>query len=264
MKVLLNFADKKFISKQRANSLSAKWFGGFDKVIEYSPADIEKEFLVSNKKIFEQKRGFGYWLWKPYLILKVLTQVNDGDYVFYCDSGAVFIKSIDHLISDMKQSNHDVMLFETPLIEFEWTNHYVFQKLNADSDKFRLTNQILATFILIKKSEKSVQFIEKYLELCRDEKLLTDLYTNIDQRNIDHRHDQSILSVLAKKLEIVPSKDPSDYGKFPLRYFSTNRLFRINKNEDKYPVVILSNRKQNYLIYSIKYLLRCLFSKRKY
>ncbi|MFA3791367.1 hypothetical protein AB6T38_09640 [Aliiglaciecola sp. SL4] len=264
MKVLINFADKKFLNKQRQNSLSAKWFGGFDKVIEYSPTDIEKEFLDSNKKIFEQGRGFGYWLWKPYFIQKALEQVNDGDYIFYCDSGSVFINSIDYLIAEMKESNQDVMLFETPLIEFEWTNHYVFEKLNATSDKYRLTNQILATFILIKKSQQSVQFINKYLELCCDELLLTDIYTKKDKCNIDHRHDQSILSVLAKKLGIIPSKDPSDYGKFPQRYLSTNRLFRINKSDDSYPVVILSNRKQNYLIYGIKYFLRCLISKRNY
>ena len=39
------------------------------------------EFILANK------RGYGYWLWKPYLIMKTLEQMNDNDILVYADCG---------------------------------------------------------------------------------------------------------------------------------------------------------------------------------
>jgi len=256
MKILINFADENFRSKQKANSFTGKYIGGFDKIYEYSPSDIDDEFIKANKNIFDQKRGFGYWLWKPYIILKVLEQHNEGDYIFYCDSGAFFINSINHLIKAMDAQSMDVMLFETPLIECQWTNQYLFDALNLNEDKYRLSNQILATYMLVKKSESSISFIKEYLTLCSNEDYLTDKHKSENKIAIDHRHDQSILSLLAKSRNIIPFKDPSDYGKYPFKYFTNNRLFKIKTYAERYPVIILSSRKVHPLKYFTKYLFR--------
>lgn len=261
MNVLINFADENFRSKQKTNSFTGKHIGGFDKVYEFSPNDIDPEFIIANKDIFDQKRGFGYWLWKPYFILKVLEQHNESDYIFYCDSGAFFINKIDHLINVMQKNKTDIMLFETPLIECEWTNQYLFDELNLNEDKYRLSNQICGGYILLNKSQKSLAFIKEYLTLCSDENYITDKRTVTNEVAKDHRHDQSILSLLAKSKGIKPYKDPSDYGVFPLRYLSFDRLFRVNNYDESYPVVLLSNRKANPLLYWFKFIVRCLLKK---
>jgi len=261
MKVLINFADDNFRKSQKLNSFTGKHIGGFDKIYEFSPADIDDKFLEENKAIFEQKRGCGYWLWKPYFILKVIEQQSEGDYIFYCDSGSFFIRDIKYLINILNQKNNDVLLFELPLVECEWSNEYLIKRLNLCDDKYRLSNQILGTYICLKKSQESISFIQKYLLLCTNEDLLTDKHTVLEQCAFDHRHDQSILSLLAKKEGIIPEKDPSDYGAFPFRYFSKGRLFRVKNYDNNYPVTILSNRKESPIKYYLKFVIRSLLRK---
>jgi len=261
MKIAINFSDKNFNKARKLNSRTAKYFGGFDKVLEFSPEDIDSDFYEAHKSILSKKRGGGYWLWKPYFIDQTLEQCNEGDYIFYCDSGAYYINKIDYLIRALELNNQEIMLFENPLIEVQWTNEYLLNSLNCNHASFLYSNQIIAGYILIKKSEKSVAFIKEYLKLCTNENYLTDIKTKKNEIAFTHRHDQSILSLLAKTNNITPYKDPSDYGKFPLRYFSKNRLFRSNEYDDNYPVIILSNRKENPYVYLSKYIVRSFFNK---
>ena len=38
----------------------------FDKIISYDETKLDNSFLEKNKQFIEQnKRGFGYWIWKP-------------------------------------------------------------------------------------------------------------------------------------------------------------------------------------------------------
>src|ERR1700677_273100 len=49
---------------------------GLNKCIDfykpYNVRHIDPEYYRAHSKIFMQRRGVGYWLWKPYLILKTL------------------------------------------------------------------------------------------------------------------------------------------------------------------------------------------------
>jgi hypothetical protein len=261
MKIAINFADENFEKVRRLNSQTAKLVGGFDEVLEYSTKDIDTHFFDTHKSILSEKRGGGYWLWKPYFINLTLEKLNIGDYIFYCDSGAFYINNIDHLIRVMESKKQDVMLFESPLIEVQWTNKFLLNSLNANNEEIKYSNQIVGGYILIKKSERSVAFIKEYLELCTNQDYLTDIRTVKEEIAIGHRHDQSILSTLAKLNNIIPYKDPSDYGKFPFRYFAKNRLFRLNHYDTQYPVIVLSNRKENPYIYFLKYMMRSFINK---
>jgi hypothetical protein len=39
------------------------------------------DFILSNP------RGYGYWVWKPYVILEELNKIPDGDILLYTDAG---------------------------------------------------------------------------------------------------------------------------------------------------------------------------------
>lgn len=261
MKIAVNFSDINFRDKQKYNTKTAYRVGGFDHVHEYSPSDIDENFASKFNDILSKERGGGYWLWKPYFINKVLQESNHGDYIFYCDAGSFFINKVDFLINQLEKDNLNVMLFETPLIEQQWTNNYTINYLSCNHDKYKFSNQFLASYILIKKNNASVTFVEEYLKLSTDKNLITDIQNCYSYPNIDHRHDQSILSLLAKKNNIKGYRDPSDYGKFPLRYMQKNRLFNLkNYDDNNYPVILLANRKVSPIMYKIKYQFRCLLS----
>lgn len=90
MKILVNYADEKYKKAQHVNSWTGRHIAGFDKVIEFGPEDVEESYRINNKEIFNYTRGNGLWLWKPYLINRVLSESSDGDIIFYADSGSFF------------------------------------------------------------------------------------------------------------------------------------------------------------------------------
>lgn len=84
--------DENNVKTQRLLIHSAKCVR-FKIIIENGTDDIEKTFIDVHKDIFKYKMENGLWLWKPYLIKKTLEKVDDGNIVFYCDSGASLFKS---------------------------------------------------------------------------------------------------------------------------------------------------------------------------
>lgn len=176
MKLLINYANDKYKSSQKLNSKSGLEVGAFDKVISYSPKDIDTDFFQQNKSILSQKKGNGFWLWKPYFIKKSLETLNTNDFLFYSDSGAYFIDSIDPLINISLEYGQDIIPFElVPQLEREWTKRDTFILMDCDTWSFTDTRQRLSGFILWKKSEFTMNFINEFLEYAKDEKIITEL-----------------------------------------------------------------------------------------
>lgn len=237
MKILINYSDNRFWKrKQFKNSITGIRNGGFDKVISYSRKDIDKNFYENNKKILEKKKGGGYWLWKPYFIKKTLDKISNGDYIFYADSGSYFNNNIEPLIN--KMNNTDILTFIQGNTEKKYTKRDLFIKLNCDNYEITDTPQIMATFLLLRKSNSSINFINKWLKLCTDYQLITDSNNKLSFPNykefIEHRHDQSILSVLSKKMKIKSINLP--------RICSKNKSIQeIHKLDSK--IIVVSTRR---------------------
>ncbi|WHX80023.1 hypothetical protein QNH32_05290 [Priestia flexa] len=250
MKILINYSDNNFRKQQIKNTKSGFRHGGFDRVIEYGPSDLEEDFLQKHTSfINNNKRGGGYWIWKPYIILHALNQHAEyGDYVFYCDSGSYFVNTIDYLIKDLTASNQDIFLTEIPLLEYQWTKSECFERLECKEDRFLYSNQRQGTYILVRKTEKSIKFIERYLELCNQYDLLNDSKNEENNKQlIDHRHDQSLLSLLSKKEGIEGFRDISQYGIRPYQYITSDRDFFIKKYKNStYPQITISYRKDKW------------------
>ena len=265
MITLVNFADKNFRSKQRWNSLSAKFIGGVDKVIEFSPEDIDTNYIDKNKKSVKYtNKGFGNYFWKPYVIKKALDTINEGEYLMYADSGSFFLKSVLPLVKHMKDKKKEIACFRLPLIEKQWTKRDAFLLMDCDSPRYTDSPQILATFFLIKKSQESITFISEYKKFCSDSRILSDDPNTLGKENypefIEHRHDQSVLSLLCKKSKnILIEGDISDYGYFPYKYIESTRLYDKNLLDiriNKFKGIVISNRSVNPFIYLGKYIVK--------
>ena len=70
--------------------------------------------------------------------------------------------------------------------------------------------------MLLEKNCMSLQFIMEWLAYASDSQLITDVENMLGKENLagfrEHRHDQSILSLLAKKWAIGVYRTPSQYG----------------------------------------------------
>ncbi|RDV11098.1 hypothetical protein DXT99_25360 [Pontibacter diazotrophicus] len=265
MITLVNFADSGFRTQQRWNSLSGTLIGGFDEVIEFSPSDLDSAFRKEADEMIKQStKGYGNYCWKSYIINKALEVVKEGDFLFYADSGSIFINSVKPLIKVLERSGKNIMCFSLALIEKQWTKRDAFILMGCDEKRFLETAQIMGGFLLIKKGKESVNFCKEFQQLSLDSRIISDQQNIMGKKNypgfISHRHDQSILSLMAKKYDVLILNDPSDYGIFPERILhNDNFLFdpeRMNPSNNTIGVKLLSNRKVHPLIYLLKYIMR--------
>lgn len=266
MIALVNFANKEFRSKQKWNTLSAKLFGKFDAVFEYSFKDIDQQTLLLNKENLKHKeKGAGNYFWKPYIIKKALDNIKYGDYLMYADSGSFFLKSVTPLIKHLETKQKTILCFTIPLIEKQWTKRDAFLLMDCDIEKYANTPQIMGGFILIKKCKESISFITEYEKHCFDSRILSDDPNVLGKPNypefITHRHDQSVLSLLCKKnSNVLIEQDISDYGYFPNKYIeNTKRLYdkeQLNYKKNKFKGILISNRTVHPFIYLTKYYIK--------
>ena len=131
--------------------------------------------------------------------------MKDGDFLFYCDSGAHFISSITPLIDTSLATKQDIIVFNIDLhlslpakynecLEKRWTKRDALKMLNCDTPKFTDSKQIYASFCLWRKTKFSLDFANELLELSQNEMLITDTPSRAENypEFIEHRHDQSI------------------------------------------------------------------------
>lgn len=211
---LINYADSRFTQSQETNLISGKNIGLFDDCIGFQPKDIDRHFRNENDQILNSQRGGGYWLWKPYFLNKQLRASRSGDMVFYSDAGANFISAVDPIRDIL--TGLDLMVFElTNTIECEWTKRDAFVLMNCDADKYAETPQRLASFIALRKTSFTEDFVCEYLRYSCSWEIISDAKSALapDYRGFrEHRHDQSILSLLSKKAGLPSFRDPSQYG----------------------------------------------------
>jgi hypothetical protein len=230
-KIHLNFAHNSHKEAQKINSQSAL-NNGFDVSYNFSLSDIDTIFYQKNKHILDQSRGAGYWIWKPYFILKVLNNCEFNDIIFYTDSGSQIINPINPLIKLLDKQ--DITPFKVDgALEIHNTKRDCFILMDCDEEKYHKGAHLNAAFILTKKTNMSIDFFTNYLNYCCNEKCVTDMKSGIKPEHIEnrgHRHDQSIYSLLCKKYDLNTFRDPSQWGN------------NLSENKDLYDQIIEHTR----------------------
>ena len=253
--ILISYANKPFYKSQQQLKKSAYKYG-IDEVIDYNEIWLKKQtaFYQKNKHILSQKRGNGFWLWKPFIILDVLKKMDENDIICYSDSGNILISSILPLVN-LVSKNEPLLFCNSEHKNKIWTKRDCFYFMNCDNKFYHESFQVSAGFLLLKKTKANIKIIQEWLALCENENILTDIPNKCGLPNfeeyIDHRHDQSILSLLAIKNKIEIFRDPTQWGnKYKLIIFKTEGEF-IDKNyqENKfsnsiYPTILHAHRKK--------------------
>jgi len=199
--ILITFANAAYAARRERLVARAAELGCFDSVISYSPENIDAEFAEENASILSQERGAGYWLWKPYFILKTIMAASEGDIVLYLDAGDWIEKSPrEFLLKTLEDS--DLVLTRGGYRNADWTKGDCFELMKCNSPSYWGVTQLEAGIIACKKSMFSITFIAEWLAWCRHAPVLTD-DPNVVGYNAptfcEHRHDQSILTCLMVK-----------------------------------------------------------------
>ncbi|ETO31461.1 hypothetical protein RFI_05662 [Reticulomyxa filosa] len=166
---------------------------------------MDAKFREKNQKILQQGRGAGYWLWKPYIIYKHLTddKLPDGSYIIYSDAGAKVIGDVKHVLNFMQE--HDdlykgVLFFGVGFPQKYFCKRDAFILQDCDNQKCYDAMQINAFCGFFRKCDYSRMVVKAWLDACQDERVLTDMSNKMGQPNLqgfrDHRHDQAVITNL--------------------------------------------------------------------
>jgi hypothetical protein len=197
----------------------------FDEVLHFSENDLPT--YIKSSTLFSSTKGGGYWLWKPFIVQKVLERAQKDDIVIYSDAGNILFKSdkwkeyIDAL------ENYDSIFFQyKENTDYLWSKNNIkfndssklkywikksavdhFQNLFSNDDKWLEKNKLVAGFFLLRKTESSLKLIDEWFRtMLFFPSIVTDLFEVEKKEQIEgfseHRHDQSILSVLVRFYEL--------------------------------------------------------------
>ena len=104
-----------------------------------------------------------------------------------------------------------------------WTKRDCFVLMKCDSAKYWEGEQAGAFFQVYRKTTDSVSFVREWFDFCQNKRILIDVPNMCGLPNLpgfrDHRHDQSVLSLLAVKHNIELFPDPTQYGGLIRRSF---------------------------------------------
>lgn len=183
--------------------------GLFEKTTLYTDADLKADdnFWPRHGAFIEQnKRGYGYWLWKPFLVKREMDQLQDGDKLVYLDAGCeIDLRKKDRLAALLQGVEQDLLIGSQTCIEREFNKIDVILRLNMLDPAYLETNQRQPGACIYLVCAKTRALVNTWYELCCDYQLLDDspstCHNNLPGFQ-DHRHDQAIFSLLTKKHDL--------------------------------------------------------------
>jgi hypothetical protein len=158
------------------------------------------DFYANNKYIFERYKtiGYGLFIWKPYIILEKLKEIDENDFIYYQDSSRYdfsgFENNIQPICDYMDKNNIDLLpgflinKFNKSLIKKECLKY-----MNVDNnDEFLNKFHYHTSPLIFKKNEKTFKFIEEWLQYCQ-------IHECIIKNVAYHQCDQAIFNILLYK-----------------------------------------------------------------
>jgi hypothetical protein len=155
------------------------------------------QFLLSNK------RGLGYWLWKPFLISEALKALPENDFLMYADAGCELFPGRNMEILNVLPSEPPMIMTVTRLEGFtvqEWTNSYTLRRIaGPDAPRCMPLEQIQSGFLIISSTAESRALMQHWVDCC----LLDEYACLVDRPDedespsfVEHRYEQSVLTLV--------------------------------------------------------------------
>ena len=171
----LTFANTSYMKTDRIIK-QAKSFNMFDYTLSLSELDIPQFINKHQDFIKKHKYGYGFWIWKPKIILKTLENMNVNDILVYCDAGFYLNnKGLDRFkyYLSMLENKESICVFNAS--DTYKAQHFV--KNDAIMSYWPEFNNewntcCYAGIMIIKKNQKTLELIKDWLTLCENYKYL--------------------------------------------------------------------------------------------
>lgn len=203
-------ADDNYMSSAKFQLNTALKKGKVDKTLCYNIADMDEEFQNTNRKILElgKEKGLGFYLWKPYFVWKAMSDIKLGDFLVYLDSSGFYYRSsVAPIVSYMQRYDIDMICSRRyHYLEKHWTKRDAFVYMGCDLPEYIEQVQAMSGFFVLRKTDITIKIIQEWLMYAQDYRIITEApnVSGLDNYNgfQQHRHDQSILSLLERKYDV--------------------------------------------------------------
>ncbi len=240
--------------------------GVYDYIHIFNPNDLNDDFKNYILQLLKKgkKRGYGHWVWQTYIHQVVLSKMNEGDIYHWCDVGCHFNKKglwrLKEYIETVKNDKNGCLFFsyqnpnfDNQYSNFSFPNNFEYEytksdlikffKLNYD-DKIIQTSQVWGGSFFLRKCSTSKTLMKEHFNITRNRyDLIDDDENKFVEKSlpgfIAHRHSQSVLSILAKKIgcEFVSA--------YESEWALDENGHRTYKHLDKFPIIALRDKKKN-------------------
>jgi len=195
----VTYGDAAFAAAKTRIANEASATGEFDEVIAYGPEDVSPD--VRQGPLWNEKRGGGYWTWKPDIILQSLNRAEDNDIVVYVDSGCEvggggewkkywrILQTKELIVQGIYQVNRN------------WTRQSAIDFFNDIQKEWLNRCQFLSGIIFFRKTQSTMQLVSEWRDLMlRHPEIVKDVtpaeYAHEPPFLKENRHDQTVLSAL--------------------------------------------------------------------
>lgn len=161
--------------------------------------------LLDHKKFMESTRAYGFWIWKTFMISKLMKSLPDGDVICYSDIGCTFnVKGLNRM-NEYKSIvlDKDSLCFNIPHLEKEYTKSDTYIRVFPNNESHFHTYQRCATTYFLKNNKENKYIIDEINAISIENNYhYIDDSASILPNDIsfkENRYDQSIFSLISKK-----------------------------------------------------------------
>jgi hypothetical protein len=173
--------------------------------------------MARHEWLFRHRRGFGFWVWKPFLILQHLRNaMKSDDVLMYCDSQIVLVADPWPLL-ELCQRQGGVLLFHQKAaghVNRRFTRRDCFRVMGCDAPPYWDGPHLQGAISVWSATPLAIELAEEWYRWCSDPRAVSDLPSAGGEFAgfADHRHDQSIISLLAIRRGLRTYPDPTQFG----------------------------------------------------
>jgi hypothetical protein len=207
--IFTSFGNQSYYKSLNRIRNEAESFNIFDNIVIYNDENLKNDFpefwSTHENFINNNSRGYGYWIWKSFLVLKTLESMNENDILVYADAGCELnnngINQLKEYFEIVNNSNYGILSFELIYPEKEWTKMDLFNELCMNTYEHLNSIQLMATSFILKKCDHTMKLVNEWYKYSSIYHLIDDSESNLknDDMFCEHRHDQSIFSLIRKK-----------------------------------------------------------------
>ncbi len=220
------------------------------------------DFFNKNRSIENFTKGYYWYVWKPWILLRSICNLKDNEVLVYIDAGTELSfngkKNFKSLILKARETGS--VFFRNPQLIKDYTKPSVLIYFEDVKYDFEL-NQVAAGILFLRNDKETRSLLKKWCRLS----LFNNGELFNDEGFVNHRHDQSILSIIIQEFnfQIVDYpiwfqdinyfiREIHNYPIHTIRNPTNTSLLKIYYLISKIPHrIIYFNRHTNYLFFLV-------------